>query len=223
MDVAEITTNYESFYAKLFILVVVILFLWVLYKRKHSKKKSSKSDTSNRKTSLAGELLTRYVDTYTQNTVANAKTYATDTIDSYIPSGLGIAALSSTSTTKKHGKKVNKTEEECRAIIQKIYNEEFQSLRPDFLKNPYTNKNLELDCYNARMNLALEYNGQQHYRYTPYFHGDKKNFYSQVHRDDWKRKKCRENGVTLVEVPYWVKSERLEEYIRHELKKKGKL
>jgi len=122
---------------------------------------------------------------------------------------------------KKRGKRVNKTEEICRKIIQKIYSRPFPSVRPSFLRSPVTKKKLELDCYNAELKIALEYNGQQHYTYTPYFHKNKKNFYSQVHRDDWKRAKCQELGIRLIEVPYWVIPIDLEDYIVKELKKKG--
>lgn len=123
---------------------------------------------------------------------------------------------------KRHKKKrINKTEEMCRTIIQKIYNRPFPSKRPSFLKSPMTKKNLELDCYNADLRIALEYNGEQHYRFVPYFHKTKKDFYAQVHRDDWKRKRCRELGIRLIEVPYWVIPIELEEYITNELKKKG--
>ena len=123
--------------------------------------------------------------------------------------------------SQKKCKRVNKTEEMCRTIIQRLYSKSFPSVRPDFLRNPITKKNLELDCYNKELRIALEYNGQQHYTFTPHFHKNKKNFYSQVHRDDWKRKRCRELGIRLVEVPYWVIPIDLENYITLELKKKG--
>lgn len=120
----------------------------------------------------------------------------------------------------KKPKKVNKTEEMCRKIMEKIYNKPFPSVRPSFLKSPVTRKNLELDCYNAELKIALEYNGQQHYTYTPHFHGSKRQFYSQVHRDDWKRRRCKEMGIKLIEVPYWIIPIDLENYIVQELKKK---
>lgn len=124
-------------------------------------------------------------------------------------------------TKKKKQKRVNKTEEMCRKIIEKIYNKPFPSIRPDFLKSPVTKKNLEIDCYNEELRIGLEYNGKQHYTYTPHFHRNKKNFLSQVHRDDWKRKKCRELGIRLIEIPYWVVPVDLEDYIKKELRKKG--
>ena len=122
---------------------------------------------------------------------------------------------------RRRGARVNKTEERCRKILQRLYGKKFPSVRPSFLKNPVTKKNLELDCYNDEMKLALEYNGQQHYKYTPYFHKSKKNFYSQVHRDDWKRRRCRELGIKLIEVPHWVAIADLEEYIIKEIKQCG--
>ena len=124
-------------------------------------------------------------------------------------------------TSSSPSPSVNKTEEMCRKIIEKIYNRKFPSVRPNWLRSPRTGKNLELDCYNKDLKIAIEYNGQQHYRYTPHFHKTKTKFYSQVHRDDWKRKKCIENGVRLIEIPYWIQPMDLENYIRRELAKKN--
>jgi hypothetical protein len=140
----------------------------------------------------------------------------------YIPKGPSfLNNLFGIKVSTKSKKRENKTEEQCRRILQKIFNKPFPTIRPNFLCNPVTKKNLELDCYNSELNIALEYNGQQHYTYTPHFHRTKKNFYSQVHRDDWKRKKCRELGIILIEVPYWITPDRLEGYIIDQLRKKG--
>lgn len=122
--------------------------------------------------------------------------------------------------TKKK-KRYNKTEEMCRDIIETLYKAPFPSIRPDFLKSPKTGRNLELDCYNSDLGIAIEYNGQQHYKYCPHFHKAKKDFYSQVHRDDWKRKKCKELGIILIEIPYWVPPHKLEPFIVKQLKNKG--
>lgn len=116
-----------------------------------------------------------------------------------------------------------KTENKCRNIIEKIYNAPFPSVRPDFLKSPITGHNLELDCYNEELKIAIEYNGKQHYSYTPFFHKTKRDFYAQVHRDNWKREKCQENGIVLIEIPYHVEEENLETYIKDQLKLRGLL
>lgn len=121
----------------------------------------------------------------------------------------------------KRKKCENKNENHCRSVLEKIFNKPFPTIRPDFLKSPKTGKNLELDCFNEDMGLALEYNGVQHYKFSPYFHKTKKDFLSQVHRDDWKRNKCREKGIILLEIPYWITMDKLENYIKKELKKKG--
>ena len=113
----------------------------------------------------------------------------------------------------RRGPRYNKAEEMCRSILERMYGRPFPSVRPNFLKNPKTGKNLELDCYNPELRIALEYNGQQHHKYTPYFHSSKRQFYAQVHRDDWKRRKCREYGIKLIEVPYWIREDNLERYI----------
>jgi len=113
----------------------------------------------------------------------------------------------------------SKGEVRCREILQSLLNKPFPKKRPDFLRNPVTdnNFNLELDCYNPELKLALEYNGVQHYKFTPYFHKNKEAFLNQKYRDEMKRVKCRENGIALIEVPYTVKHNDLENFVRKEL------
>ena len=118
-------------------------------------------------------------------------------------------------------KKESRGEAECRRILQKLFGVPFISQRPDFLRNPVTGGtfNLELDCYNSDLKLAVEYNGIQHYKYTPYFHRNYDHFTNQKYRDDMKRRMCRENGVYLIEVPYTVKIPDIEEFIINAYKK----
>jgi len=68
--------------------------------------------------------------------------------------------------------KDSKGELECRRVLQETFKKPFHKDRPDFLRNPVTggNFNLELDCYNPELKLAVEYSGQQHYKYIPFFH-----------------------------------------------------
>ena len=119
------------------------------------------------------------------------------------------------------GKKESKGEAECRRVLQKIFRRPFLSQRPDFLKNPVTGGefNLELDCYNPELKLAVEYNGIQHYKYVPYFHRNHEHFMNQKYRDDMKRRMCKDNGVILIEVPYTVKIPDIEQYIINACKK----
>lgn len=109
----------------------------------------------------------------------------------------------------------SKTEKKCCEIMNKLTGEVFFPVRPDFLKNELTGKNLELDCYNHRLRLAVEYNGIQHYKFPNYFHKSKEEFIQQVRRDDLKRRLCDEHGVYLIVVPY-TKKDNLEQYLKQE-------
>lgn len=117
----------------------------------------------------------------------------------------------------------SKGEGECRRVLQYLFRKPFPSQRPDFLRNPVTggNFNLELDCYNSELKLAVEYNGVQHYRYVPYFHRNKDHFLNQKYRDDMKRRICRQHGITLIEVPHTVKLEEIKSYLTKACRQKG--
>lgn len=108
-------------------------------------------------------------------------------------------------------------EKECRRVLENMFSKPFPKARPDFLNNSVTSSNLELDCYNEEMKLAVEYQGVQHYKYVPYFHPNKEAFMNQKYRDEMKRALCRQNGITLIEVPYTVPVEEIESYLRSQL------
>jgi hypothetical protein len=80
-----------------------------------------------------------------------------------------------------------------------------------------------LDCYNAELNIAIEYNGQQHYNYTPHFHKSKDEFIKQQYRDEMKKMKCKEKGIILIIVPHTIKIKDIEKYIKKELTEYGYL
>lgn len=101
----------------------------------------------------------------------------------------------------------------CRQILEKIFALPFPSQRPDFLKNPQTNRNLELDCYNSSLKLALEYNGKQHYKFPNKFHNSVEAFNAQIARDELKKTLCDNHGVTLIIVPYTIPKSQIVDYI----------
>jgi len=115
----------------------------------------------------------------------------------------------------------SKGELECRRILEKIFRKAFSKDRPEFLNNPVTggSYNLELDCYNKELGLAVEYSGAQHYKYIPYFHKNKEAFLNQKYRDYMKKQMCKDNNIVLIEVPYTVKIEHIENFLRNELRK----
>jgi len=119
--------------------------------------------------------------------------------------------------------KDSKGEIECRRVLEELFKKPFSKARPDFLRNPVTGNshNLELDCYNKEMNLAVEYSGAQHYKYIPYFHKNKEAFLNQKYRDLLKKRTCQDYGVNLIEVPYTVKINEIKNYLIKNLKSMG--
>lgn len=114
-------------------------------------------------------------------------------------------------------------EQECMRVLHEYFTVPFKSTRPNFLRNPVTssagkNYNLELDCYNDELKLAVEYNGRQHYDYVPYFHKNKEAFRNQQYRDELKRRICTDNGITLIEISYTVKNGDIEAELVKKLK-----
>jgi hypothetical protein len=113
-------------------------------------------------------------------------------------------------------------ETRVRNFLEKYFRQPFPKSRPGFLVNPVTGSqfNLELDCYNEALRLAVEYNGAQHYQYIPYFHRNKEAFYNQKYRDEMKRTRCREMGIVLIEVPH-TEDKRLEDFLAAQLRAHG--
>lgn len=109
----------------------------------------------------------------------------------------------------------------ARELALKIFEKPFDKIRPDFLKNNVTGHNLELDLYNKDLKLAIEVSGRQHYVYTPFFHKNNEAFTNQKYRDEIKRMLCERNGIKLIEVPYTVKLEDMETFLRIEARKLG--
>jgi len=189
--------------ARIVLLILFLLFLWILFKKKNgltSRKKIKAPFNFN-------------IHDETIKLLENISLYYNNPFERS-------QQLLSTSTQKQPQKRW-KMEEECRRILEGLFDKTFVSIRPEFLKSPMTKKNLELDCYNEELKLALEYNGKQHYSYCPYFHKNKKAFYAQVHRDNWKRQRCMEYGITLIEVPYYIPKEELPQFIIKQLQLRG--
>ena len=52
-------------------------------------------------------------------------------------------------------------------------------------------------------NIIIEYNGEQHYRYVPFFHtGGEIDFEKQQNRDNKLREYCKQNSIHLIEIKY---------------------
>lgn len=66
----------------------------------------------------------------------------------------------------------------------------------------HTGKPMEIDIFFPELGLGFEYQGEQHYRPVSIFGGEK-GFLATTARDDLKRKKFAENGLVIIEIPYW--------------------
>lgn len=104
-----------------------------------------------------------------------------------------------------------------RRVFEHLFKKPFVRVRPDFLKNPESNRNLELDGYNEELKIAFEYNGIQHYCFPNGFKQTKKEFEQQLRRDKFKMEKCNEHGIYLITVPYSVPHENILHYVWHQL------
>lgn len=108
----------------------------------------------------------------------------------------------------------SKNEELCRQSLEKLYGKPFPSVRPDWLVNPKTGKNLELDCYNEELGIALNYYGEQHYRFPNRYHNTLEEYQRQIARDEFRMKMCEIAGIYYIVVPYDIPRDRIEEFIK---------
>ena len=106
-------------------------------------------------------------------------------------------------------------ENKVREIFETKFNKSFPTVRPNFLKNPNTGYNLELDGYCEELKLAFEYDGEFHYKEMDWI--DDRNRLEKVQQKDrLKDSLCKENDIMLVRVPYWENND-LEHYINQQL------
>lgn len=97
---------------------------------------------------------------------------------------------------------LNKTEQSVREIFESIFNKKFPRIRPNFLKNPVTGFNLELDGYCEELKIAFEYDGEWHFQ--KHFADD--NLDQRKNRDTLKDELCKQHGILLYRVPYTQKT-----------------
>ena len=64
---------------------------------------------------------------------------------------------------------------------------------------------LRLDFYLTDYNIAIEYQGEQHFRPIKYFGGEKR-FIDRIERDKRKNTLCLKNGIKIIYVSFWEKN-----------------
>ena len=103
------------------------------------------------------------------------------------------------------GKRVSIGEDlTCAAMEVILGRSVVRGIRPDHLRNPATGRNLEYDCWDPVGRIAVEYDGAQHYRYTPRYHNSEAAFHNQLERDRLKTRLSEQAGVRLIRVAYTV-------------------
>lgn len=97
-----------------------------------------------------------------------------------------------------------KKETLCREIIENLVGKPFPKKRPDFMRlGEGRGQTLELDGYNEELQVAFEYDGEQHYLACSNWGGQPR-LDKQLERDAIKDQKCFENRIKLLRIPYFI-------------------
>nr|DAZ21257.1 MAG TPA: restriction enzyme [Caudoviricetes sp.] len=72
----------------------------------------------------------------------------------------------------------------------------------DWLVNDKTNKHMFVDIYIESLNLVIEFDGNQHFRYSKHFHKNKQKFLNSQYRDKLKEKLLCKHNIKLERISY---------------------
>ena len=86
-------------------------------------------------------------------------------------------------------------------LILKFFTENFNIYDIAYQYSPQWLGRQRFDVYIKSLNIAVEYNGKQHYEPVDFF-GGIEGFNNTIRRDQEKRRKCKENNCLLIEIKY---------------------
>jgi hypothetical protein len=112
----------------------------------------------------------------------------------------------------------SKSEAECIRALESVTGEKFPQAHPAWLK--YRGRPLELDGYNERLKIALEFSGPLHTKWTPLYESYAK-YYERIAKDAFKIARCAERRVTLIVVDLSLPRRHHSDYIRSRLQDAG--
>lgn len=95
-------------------------------------------------------------------------------------------------------------ESKCRSKIQKRVKDllyDYWMADIVFEELPVVGTRMTIDFYNANKKVAIEVDGNQHYKFNKFFHSNsRQNFLSQLQRDEKKEYFCEINQIRLVRI-----------------------
>ena len=93
----------------------------------------------------------------------------------------------------------SRREQTVRAILRGLCpGERWESVRPAWLVNPFTNRRMEIDCYSQTLRIAVEVQGEHHYN-SKYIGIEE--YQKQRKRDHLKSQIIKGRGIQLICVP----------------------
>lgn len=85
----------------------------------------------------------------------------------------------------------------------------------DYIREePLKDSRQRFDFFIPSLNIAIEYNGEQHYKNTGFFQTPLEVYQE---RDSRKAKYCEDNSIKLIIIPYTMKEEEIKSYIEQEI------
>lgn len=108
----------------------------------------------------------------------------------------------------------SKAEKNVIDIFEKLTGEKFPTVYPGWLR--YRGKQLELDGYNSKLKLAIEFSGPQHTKWYPLNEPYEK-YLNRIKNDEVKKKLCKKHGVRLVIIDKAIPRLNLTTYIKSRL------
>jgi len=84
-------------------------------------------------------------------------------------------------------------------------------------EKPVGKTGLRFDFFVPSQNIAIEYNGAQHYKFVKIYHVNNAGFKKHKERDKKKALYCGQNGIKLLVIPYTWKPSHIKEFLLAEL------
>lgn len=100
----------------------------------------------------------------------------------------------------------------CRSIFEQITSYQFPKKRPIWLVNTRSNQ-MELDGFCEELKIAFEHHGEYHYLRNEHFQRKNESLERRKLDDKTKSDLCEKNDITLIIIPYNVKTTELKNFI----------